>query len=83
MDEFRYFEAVQRHREETYALIRLIKEESGKLNLNDLLKSNYFYSTAAKLGPGETTELLESRKLTKDEMDIFMKIVDAVSVAKK
>jgi hypothetical protein len=79
MDEFRYFEAIQRCREDTFALVRLMKEQDGKVDLVRLLENRGFYSTAGKLASGETTEMLESRKLTKDEMDLFVKMIDAVS----
>ena len=82
MEEFRYFEAIQRRREETFALIRFMKEEEGKIDIKLLIESENFFSTAGKLAPGETTELLESRKLTKDEIDIFTRIIEAVSSSK-
>ncbi|MBI5557030.1 MAG: hypothetical protein HY885_05285 [Deltaproteobacteria bacterium] len=83
MEEFRYFEAVQRKREESFALVRFMKEEDGKVDITRLLEAESFFSNPGRLAPGESTELLESKKLTKDEMDVFVKIVETVSQSKK
>ena len=83
MEEFRYFDAVQRKREETLALVGFMKDKDGKVDVAKLLDIDGYFSGAGRLAAGESTELLESKKLTKDEMDVFMRIVDAVSQAKK
>ena len=82
MEEFRYFEAIQRKREEVYVLIRLMKKEGGKVDIDRLIKGDSFFSGVDRLAAGESTELLESKKLTKDEMDVFTKIIEAVSRSK-
>ena len=70
MEEFRYFESVQRKREETFVLVRLMKEQDNKVDIDRLIKTTEgFSSTAGKLAVGESTELLESRRITKDEME--------------
>jgi hypothetical protein len=83
MDEFRYYEAIKRNREETLALIRLATERSEAFPIFDLVKYSQYYSTAGKLAPGESTELLETKKMNKDEAEIFEKIIDAVTQLKK
>lgn len=83
MDEFRYFEAIKRHREEVLCLARLVKEPSGQAIVAELVKTGSFFSTAGKLAAGESTELLESRKLTKDEMAVFEKIIETIAGVKK
>jgi hypothetical protein len=79
MDEFRYFEAIKRNREETLALIRLAQQQKSNLTIQELLKTNSFYSRVETLSPGETTEMLESRKLHKDELELFGRMIDALT----
>ena len=83
MDEFRYYEAVQRRREELLALVRISSESDQSVDLAELLKQGMYYSTAGKLSVGESTEILETRKLEKDEVELFQRIVETVGKAKK
>jgi len=78
MDEFRYYESLQRSREETLAIVKLIKSSGENLNVYELIEKCGFRSTSEKLEDGQTTELLESKKLNKDEAEIFGKILDIV-----
>jgi hypothetical protein len=70
MDDFRYFEAIQRRQSELIALLRLM-ESGGGINLDKLLAKNAFFSSAGTLSRGETTEWLEGRRLNNDELDII------------
>ena len=83
MDEFRYFEAIQRRREELLLLIRLSSEADQPVDLHKLLKQGMFYSIAGKLSEGESTELLEAKKLQKDEVELFHRIAGAIGKRKK
>ena len=83
MDEFRHFEAIKRSREDRLALVALMKAESGSVELFDLLQGNYFSSSSGKLAAGETTESLETRKLTRDELAMFEKFADIISLLRK
>jgi hypothetical protein len=76
MDEFRYFEAIQRHREELLALAFLSDRADSKLDLKELLKMGVFYSGRQILGRKETTEIIEARKLEKNEVEVLEKIID-------
>lgn len=78
MEEFRYYEAIKRQREETLALLGMLKPEERERHLLDLVKQGVFYSSAGKLSAGETTEIIESKKLTKDEIVVFEKIIEAL-----
>jgi len=90
MDEFRYYEAIKRKREETLALIRLIKDrtfpatsEGTSFDPMELIKNNSFFSRAGVLGKDETSEIIESRKLEKNELDVLEKVIDVISRSKK
>lgn len=60
-----------------------MQEKDGEIDVIKLVKSVGFFSEAGKLAASETTELLESRKLTKGEMAVFTKIVEAVAQSNK
>lgn len=76
MDEFRHYESLQRSREETLAIVRLIKAKSEVVDVYQLIEKCGFRSGIEKPDPGQTTDLLESKKLNKDETEIFNKILD-------
>ena len=77
MDEYRYFEAIKRRREENFVLLCLLASENP-LDLTKFPQQASFYSDVGALAQGQTTELLESRKLSKDETALLEKIVDAI-----
>jgi hypothetical protein len=83
MDEFRYYEAIKRNREETLALIRIATDSGKALDPFELVKCGSFYSKAGILSKNETTEIVESRKLEKDELDLLEKVVNLVSRVKR
>jgi hypothetical protein len=83
MDEFRYYEAVKRSREETLALIRIAADSGKPLDPIDLVKNESFFSRAGVIAKGQSTEILESRKLEKSELDILERVIEAVSRSKR
>lgn len=78
MDEFRYYESLQRSREETLAIVKLIQSTGKELDVYELIEKCGFRSSSDKLEDGQSTELLESKKLNKDETELFGKILDIV-----
>lgn len=82
LDEFRYFDRIARKREETLALLLFVQKEGG-LTIQSIVEGRHFFSDLSNLTSGETTEIIEARKLEKVEIDILGKVVDAVSALKK
>ena len=82
MDEFRYYDAIRRSREDSLVILKMFAENRTEIPTKEVLASMSIYSRATKLGKDETTEILESRRLQKDEMVVFEKLVDAVSAFK-
>ncbi|MCF8582568.1 hypothetical protein L2X67_22620, partial [Enterobacter ludwigii] len=78
MDEFRHFEAIKRSREETLAIVKLVSSGDEKVDFMTLLDKLHFSSGVGKLDAGQSTELLEARKMDKDELEFLTKIVEAV-----
>ena len=83
MDEFRYYEAIKRNREETLALIRIAVDSGKSFDPIELVKTESFFSKAGVLDKGQSTEILESRKLEKNELELLEKVIDVVSRSKK
>lgn len=83
MDEFRYYEAIKRNREETLALIRIAADSGKPFDPIDLVKSDSFFSKAGVIAKDQSTEILESRKLEKNELDLLEKVIDVVARSKK
>jgi hypothetical protein len=81
MDEYRYFEAIKRRREENLVLLSLLASKDP-LDLTKMPQQVSFYSDVSALAPGQTTDLLESRKLNKEETAILEKVVDAITKIK-
>lgn len=79
MEEFRYFEAIKRSREETLAIVKLVSNGGEKVNYMELLDKLRFSSNVGRLESGQTTELLEAKKFDKDELDFFVKLADVVA----
>lgn len=82
MDEYRYYESLQRHREELLALSLLVENQGKSLVALALIKQGAYYSGREVLGKGESTRILEARKLEKDELDLLNKIVETVGKKK-
>lgn len=82
MDEFRYYEAIKRNREETLVLIRMAIDSEGPIDIMNIVKSNAFFSKAGILAKDEKSEIIESRKLEKSELDILEKVIETISKSK-
>ena len=77
MNDFRYYDAVKRHRQESLVILHMFAEDkSVVVPAAEVIKAMSMYSTAGKLGKDETTEILETRRMERDEMILFEKIAD-------
>lgn len=83
MDEFRYFEAIKRCREETLALMRIAEDAGLLINPIEWINSGSFFSKAGVIQKEQSSEIIESRKLEKNELDLLEKILDTLSRGKK
>lgn len=78
MDEFRYYEAIKRKREEIYVLVKYANEEGKSIDPLEFIK-NDFFSKSPILHQGETTEIIESKKLEKSEIELLEKIISVIN----
>ena len=76
---FRYYEAIKRSREESYAIIKLVMASQKDIDMIDLLDKINFSSRVGKLESGQTTEIIEARKLDKNELETLVKLTEAVA----
>jgi hypothetical protein len=83
MDDFRYYDAVRRRREENLVILQMFAENNMIAATTDVIKAMTIYSGPEKLIEGETTEMLEARRLQRDELVIFEKLIEALSAAKE
>jgi hypothetical protein len=83
MDDFRYYDAVRRHREENLVILTMFAENKTVATTTDVIKAMKVYSGAERLAQGETTEILETRRLQRDDIVIFEKLVEAFGAIKE
>jgi hypothetical protein len=82
MDDFRYYDAVSRHREENLVILTMFAENATIVPTAEVINAMTIYSGGQKLMQGETTEILEARRLQGDDLVIFEKLIEAFSAAK-
>jgi hypothetical protein len=83
MDDFRYYDVVRRHREENLVILQMFAENNVIATTTDVIKAMTIYSGTEKLMEGETTEMLEARRLQRDDLVIFEKLIEAFSAARE
>ncbi|MGU3362282.1 hypothetical protein ACLBWX_18295 [Methylobacterium sp. M6A4_1b] len=74
MDDFRYYDAVRRQREENLVILAMYSENKTIVPTQDVIKSMTMYSGVGKLSKDETTDVIELRKMYRDELMFFEKI---------
>jgi hypothetical protein len=82
LEEYRYYEAIKRKRQDNFALVELIEKHKDNPELLNILVNKVTQSTIAKLANGETTEVLETQKIVNQDMDIFSKFTDLIKEIK-
>ncbi|HXP06308.1 MAG TPA: hypothetical protein VN808_19505 [Stellaceae bacterium] len=83
MDDFRYYDGVRRHREENLVVLTMFAESGTIEPTADVIKAMAIYSGDQKLMQGETTEILESRRLQRDDIIVFEKLIEALGAVKE
>ncbi|RTD94098.1 hypothetical protein EJO68_09825 [Variovorax atrisoli] len=83
MEEFRYYEAIKRHREEILVLLKVGDEQSKPIDAFELVRLGQFFSIAGRLQKEESTEILEARKLEKNETAVLERAIDAIAQIRK
>lgn len=83
LEEYRYYEAIKRKRQDNLNLSELINTYKDNVDLLKLLSENFTQPVITKLSKGETTEILETQKIVNQDLDIFAKLTELVKELKK
>ena len=78
LEEYRYYEAIKRKRQDNHNLVNLIENHKDNLELLKILTENISQLATTKLSNGETTEILETQKIVNQDLDIFSKLVELI-----
>ena len=82
IEEYRYYEAIKRKRQDNLCLMELVeKHHDNPELLKDLIKI-IKQDAVSKLQSGESTENLEVQKILNQEMDIFSKMTELIKAVK-
>ena len=82
IEEYRYYEAIKRKRQDNLCLMELVEKYQDKPELlKDLIKI-IKQDAVSKLQSGESTENLEVQKLLSQEMDLLPKITELIKAVK-
>ena len=79
MDEFRYFEAIKRYRQEIFALVCYVGDSGAIIDQAKLLDSRMLFSTGVGVTPPVPSGVFDTGKLSKDEAALLEKIVAAIT----
>lgn len=82
LEEYRYYEAIKRKRQENLNLIKLSEAFKDQKEMFEILVGKISNYSISKLKNGETTEILESQKQENIQLDILPKIIDLIKTIK-
>jgi hypothetical protein len=83
MDEFRYYDAIARVREEVLTLLQISASSGKPVSPLDLVKYDAYFSRAGVLAKGQTTELIEARRLEGSELETVQKALEILAKQRK
>ncbi|XOI97572.1 hypothetical protein ACMX2M_16760 [Paenibacillus polymyxa] len=82
MEEYRYYDKLKRIRQDNLSIIKIVKENEGKNNVETILEHCNFERNPRFLAKDETTEILEAQRLLNEERDPLEKIIELIKLAK-
>ena len=82
LEEYRYYEAIKRKRQDNFNLINLIEKHKGNPEILKIIVEKVNQNTISKMANGETTEILETQKIVNQDLDIFSKFTDLIKEIK-
>lgn len=84
MEEYRYYEAIKRKKQNNYLIVDLIEKHRNDPDLlKSILANCSFSENGRKLNKEESTEILETQKIAKDEFNVIEKVLNLVKEIKK
>lgn len=84
MEEFRYYEAIKRQRENQYLIANYVISNKDNIdNFMAIIDKLNLNENPNKLSKDETTQLLENQKISAQESNMIEKIIDMLTIIKK
>lgn len=84
MEDFRYYDAIKRQRENQYVIFKYYERFKDKTELFDKLISYCaFNDNPNKLSQGESPSILEAEKVISKDAELFDKLIELVKITKK
>jgi len=84
MEEYRYYEAIKRKKQNNYLIVNLIEKYSDQEEvLKQILDKCSFDELNRKIGKEDSAEILEVQKLGNQEFNLIEKVMDLIKEIKK
>lgn len=84
MEEYRYYEAIKRKKQNNYLIVSLVEKYQNQQDvLKQILEKCSFNELGNKLIKDESTEILETQKITNQEFNFIEKMMDLVKEIRK
>jgi hypothetical protein len=82
-EEYRYYEAIKRKRQDLYGQILLLQQFKDNPDLSKQILDKFADpKTIGNLNKDETTQILEAQKILNQDMDVFSKLIELVKEVK-
>lgn len=75
MDEFRHYDAIKRNRESQLAIFLMATNDFPEKNFITVVDKINLFEQTGKLLAGESTEILESHKINKNELEMLKELI--------
>lgn len=82
LEEYRYYEAIKRKRQDEFNLMKTIEEHKDNTDILKIIIEKLNPSINNKLVNGETTETLEIQKIVNQDLDLFTKVTEMIKAIK-
>src|SRR5688572_3181010 len=82
-EEYRYYEAIKRKRQDNYNILPLIEKYHNNPEMIKIVLEIYNDHSNGKLNKEETTQILETQKIISQESDLLGKFIEFVKEAKE
>ena len=78
LEEYKYYEAIKRKRQDNFTIRKIIEENKDKPEILKIIIEALNQTKIKKLANGETTEILETKKMINQDMDIYSKVTELI-----
>lgn len=83
LEEYRYYEAIKRNRQDNFNFIDLIDKYMKSPDVLKIVVDKMTQNNISKMTNGETTEILETQKIVNQDLDLFAKVSEMIKTIKE